>query len=102
MTCEDIIQRLLDEKHITVKEAIIMIKALISNQAEVNKIIKEKETEGLKIFPAPVRNPERDFWETNRTMMYGVNYPDEPEFNSINMVDSKRNADCVTSNNPVL
>lgn len=52
MTCEDIIQRLLDEKHITVKEAMIMIKELVKNSIPSVS------------FPG-VPEKEKDFWKPN-------------------------------------
>ena len=61
MTCEDIIQRLLDEKHITVKEAMIMIKELVKNSIPNVS------------FPG-VPEKEKDFWKPNEVVvMYGVN-----------------------------
>ena len=61
MTCEDIIQRLLDEKHITVKEAMIMIKELVKNSIPNVS------------FPG-VPEKEKDFWKpTVVVVMYGVN-----------------------------
>lgn len=60
MTCEDIIQRLLDEKHITVKEAMIMIKELVKNSSPNVS------------FPG-VPKKEKDFWEPNDVVAtYGV------------------------------
>ena len=61
MTCEDIIQRLLDEKHITVKEAMIMIKELVKNSIPNVS------------FPG-VPEKEKDFWKPNEVVaLYGVN-----------------------------
>lgn len=50
---EDIIQRLLDERHITAKEAVQMLKALIKNELS--------------------SNPSKDYVSpyTTRTVMYG-------------------------------
>lgn len=60
MTCEDIIQRLLDEKHITVKEAMIMIKELVKNSIPNVS------------FPG-VPEKEKDFWKPNDVVaVYGV------------------------------
>lgn len=60
MTCEDIIQRLLDEKHITVKEAMIMIKELVKNTMPTI-------TQGL--WPST----NKDFWNpSDIAVMYGV------------------------------
>ena len=59
MTCEDIIQRLLDEKHITVKEAMIMIKELVKNS--------------LPNISIPEKTKEKDFWNPNEVVvMYGI------------------------------
>lgn len=59
MTCEDIIQRLLDDRHITVKEAMIMIKALVKNTIPA-------VTPG---WP----NTSKDFWNpSDIAVMYGV------------------------------
>ncbi len=60
MTCEDIIQRLLDEKHITVKEAMIMIKELVKNSIP-----------NVSFPGAPEK--EKDFWKPNDiVVMYGI------------------------------
>lgn len=58
MTTEEIIQRLLDEKHITVKEAMQMIRDLVRNEIFIPSATKSKG------FP-----------RTTTVVMYGVISP---------------------------
>lgn len=58
MTTEEIIQRLLDEKHITVKEAMQMIRDLVRNEIFIPGVTKSK-----------------DFPGTTTVVMYGVIEP---------------------------
>ena len=58
MTTEQIIQRLLDEKHITVKEAMQMIRDLVRNEILIPSTIKPK-----------------DFPGTTTVVMYGIISP---------------------------
>lgn len=83
MTCEDIIQRLLDERHISVKEAMIMIKELVKNLKDTNDIIKEKkdaqtkkiDNDDLQKLITDVPEKENPFWDRTTVCMYGVQIP---------------------------
>lgn len=59
MTTEEIIQRLLDEKHITVKEAMQMLKDLVKNEVFIPMFPNQKQKYPMP--PPPVT-------------IYGVNY----------------------------
>lgn len=70
MTAEDIIQRLLDEKHITVKEAMVLIKAIAGIFVEdwVNKFRKK-----LDLPIKPVIDPDKRYPGSDIVAAYGVN-----------------------------
>lgn len=81
MTTEQIIQRLLDEKHITVTEAVQMIRDLVRNEVFI------------PMFPDDNR---KTYPKQSVVVMYGVNI--DPSDDWANSIDSNYNA--VSSDKP--
>lgn len=90
MTSEEIIQRLLDEKKITVKEAMIILKDLSKiwlKQVFPDRISPDKWTDPYKTTAPP--RP----WQDNVVVMYGVltnpvTYNTSNTINSDNVISS--------------
>lgn len=101
MTCEDIIQRLLDERHITVKEAMIMIKELVKNTIETKEEIKKSNSllkdidEVSKIWDKePKKKSVEDFWNIPTVVCYGVQIPSNVVYSDA--ITSVTNTDNIT------
>lgn len=72
MTSEEIIERLLDQKHITVKEAMILLKDLIKNRYFSNDDLISK---------FPTTTPSNPWSDRTTVVMYGVQTPDSTRWN---------------------